>query len=64
MVDRRADTSQPRGQLVEAPNQDQVVSVLEMIRKDELSKRKAARELGTSRPTIDRALERKELYGV
>lgn len=52
------------GHLIEAANYDQVVGVLELVGKDELSKRAAARELGTSRPTIDRALERAELYGL
>lgn len=52
------------GRLVEGEQYDQVVSVLELVRKDELSKRKAARELDTSRTTISRALERGELYGV
>lgn len=52
------------GHLIEAADYDQVVSVLELVRKDGLSKRSAARELGTSRPTIDRALERAELYGL
>ncbi|MFB6362070.1 MAG: recombinase family protein [Halobacteriales archaeon] len=52
------------GHLIEAGDYDQVVSVLEMVRKDELSKRAAARELSTSRPTIDRALDRSELYGL
>lgn len=52
------------GQLVEAANYDQVVSVLELVRKGELSKRAAARELETSRPTIDRAIDRGALYGI
>lgn len=52
------------GHLVEAANYDQVVSVLELVRKGELSKRAAAQELESSRPTIDRALERGELYGL
>lgn len=52
------------GRLIEAANYDQVVSVLELVQKDELSKRAAARELETSRPTINRALDRSELYGL
>lgn len=52
------------GSLIEGPAYDRVVAVLEMVQKDELSKRKAAEELGTSRPTINRALERNELYGL
>lgn len=52
------------GYLIEAGNFDRVRSVLEMIQADELSKRKAARELDTSRRTINRALDRAELYGI
>lgn len=51
------------GYLIEAGDFDRVRSVLEMVREDELSKRKAARELSTSRRTINRALDRPELYG-
>lgn len=51
------------GYLIEAENFDRVRSVLEMVRDDELSKRKAARELDTSRRTINRSLDRPELYG-
>jgi len=52
------------GKLIEGPEYDRVVAVLDMVQKDELSKRKAAEELGTSRPTINRALERSDLYGL
>jgi len=52
------------GRLVEAENYDNVVAVLEMIQKDEISKRKGASELDTSRRTINRALDRAELYGL
>lgn len=52
------------GLLVEGDNYHEVVSVLEMVQKDELSKRKAAERLETSRPTINRALDRAELYGL
>ena len=53
------------GRLVEGENYDHVVTVLEMVAKDEMSKRKAARELDTTRSTIGSALEeRPELYGV
>ena len=52
------------GQLIEGEYYDQVVATLDMVLKDELSKRRAARELGTSRPTIDRAIDRAELYGL
>jgi len=51
------------GRLVEADNYHDVVAVLDMVQKSNLSKRKAAERLDTSRPTITRALERAELYG-
>ena len=43
---------------------DVVVAVLDMVQKGETSKRQPARELGMSRPTVDRALERSHLYGL
>lgn len=52
------------GQLVEGDDYHDVVAVLDMIQKDELSKRKGARRLGTSRATINRSLDRAELYGL
>lgn len=52
------------GQLIEADNYDRVRTVLELVALNEMSKRKAARELDTSRRTIGRALERQELYGI
>jgi DNA invertase Pin-like site-specific DNA recombinase len=52
------------GHLVEAENYGQVVGVLELVEKGELSKRKAAAELDCSRSTIGRALDRSELYGM
>lgn len=52
------------GYLVEASEFDRVRSVLELVADDELSKRKAARQLNTSRRTVNRALERKELYSL
>jgi hypothetical protein len=52
------------GLLVEGDNYHKVVSVLEMVEKGELSKRKAADRLDTSRPTINRALDRADLYGL
>lgn len=52
------------GRLVESEDYDQVVTVLDMVQKGEMTKRQAARELVTSRPTVDRALGRAELYGV
>lgn len=48
--------------LIEADNYNRVVSVLDMIQKGELSKRKAAEQLNCARPTINRALGRTELY--
>lgn len=52
------------GQLIPGEIHDAVVTALDMIQKEELSKRAAAKELGTSRATVDRALERAELYGL
>lgn len=52
------------GRLVEAENYHEVVAVLDMVQKDELSKCKAAEQLGCSRPTVSRAMERNELYGL
>lgn len=52
------------GYLIEAGNYDRVRSVLELVIDDELSKRKAARELDTSRKTINRSLDRLELYSL
>jgi DNA invertase Pin-like site-specific DNA recombinase len=52
------------GYLIEAANFDRVRSVLELVESDDLSKRKAARELDTSRRTINRALDRLELYNL
>lgn len=52
------------GHLIEGEKYDRVVAVLEMVQKGELSKRKAARELETSRPTITRSLDRASLYGL
>lgn len=52
------------GYLIEADGYDRVRSVLELVADGELSKRKAARELDTSRRTINRALDRRELYGL
>lgn len=53
------------GRLIEATDYDRVCAVLEMIEADEISKRKAAGRLDTSRRTINRALdERPELYGL
>lgn len=52
------------GHLIEVDGYDRVRTVLQMVIEDELSKRKAARELDTSRRTINRAIERVELYGI
>lgn len=51
------------GRLIEAESYDHVTTVLDMVQKGDISKRKAAKELDTSRRTINRALERAELYG-
>lgn len=52
------------GRLIETDGYDRVRTVLELVDDGELSKRKAASELDTSRRTIGRALDRKELYGL
>ncbi|SEP24775.1 hypothetical protein SAMN04487948_12626 [Halogranum amylolyticum] len=52
------------GFLIEGENSHDVVSVLEMVQKDELSKRKAARRLETLPSTINREFNRGELYGL
>ena len=53
------------GNLIEAQNYDRVRMVLKKVAKGEMSKRHAAKkELDTSRRTINRALERKELYNL
>jgi len=52
------------GQLIESNQYDLVRTTLEMVQSDKLSKRKAARELDTSRRTINRSLERAELYNL
>jgi DNA invertase Pin-like site-specific DNA recombinase len=52
------------GRLIEAEDYHDVVAALDMVQKDELSKRKAAQRLDCSRSTIGRALERTELYGI
>ncbi|MDL0128172.1 recombinase family protein [Halobacterium salinarum] len=52
------------GRLVESDSYDRVTTVLEMVSKGEMSKRKASFELDTSRRTVGRALERGKLYGL
>jgi len=52
------------GKLVEGDNYDHVCGVLEMVQKRHLSKNKASAKLDTSRRTINRALERAEMYGL
>lgn len=52
------------GQLIESGDYHDVCAVLEMVQKDNLSKRKAADRLDCARSTVGRALERPELYGL
>ena len=52
------------GDLVQGPMYDTVCVVLEDVVNDDLSKRKAAKELDTSRRTINRCLDRAEMYGL
>ena len=53
------------GQLVEAGDYQRVVEVLDRVARGELSKRQAAKELDTSRRTVQRSIEeRAELYGL
>jgi DNA invertase Pin-like site-specific DNA recombinase len=53
------------GHLVESENYQRVVEVLDQVARDEMSKRRAAKELDSSRRTIRRAVsERAELYGI
>lgn len=52
------------GHLIETDGYDRTRTTLQLVLDEELSKRKAARELDTSRRTINRALERQELYGL
>jgi hypothetical protein len=53
------------GQLVEGDEYQRVVEVLDRVARGELSKRQAAKELDTSRRTVQRSIEeRAELYGL
>lgn len=52
------------GYLVETDQYDQIVAVLDMVKKGNLSKRKAGRRLGCARSTISEAAEKTELYGL
>jgi DNA invertase Pin-like site-specific DNA recombinase len=53
------------GHLVEAPHYDEVVTALEEVVAGELSKRKAAKRLDTTRTTIRVPInDRPELYGL
>lgn len=52
------------GQLIEGEAYDEVVATLEMVQKGDLSKRKAASRLDCSRSTVNRALDRADLYGL
>lgn len=57
--------SKDNGRLIEGPEYHRVVSVLEDVARDEKSKRQAAKELDTSRRTVQRAVEeRADLYGL
>lgn len=52
------------GYLIESDGYDRVRAVLELVLERKMSKRQAAKELDTSRRTINRSLERLELYGL
>lgn len=53
------------GRLVEGEQYHRVVEILDQVARDELSQRKAARELDAGRKTIRRAVnERADLYGL
>lgn len=53
------------GRLIEAADYDRVCAALDSVVRGDMSKRKAASELDTSRRTIQRAIEqRPELYGL
>ena len=53
------------GRLIEGANYDRVCSVLDRVARDDLSKRQAAKELDTSRRTVQRAIEQRgDLYGL
>lgn len=56
--------SKQDGRLIEADNYHDVVAVLDLVQKGELSKRKAADRLDTSRPPITRSLDRLDIYGL
>lgn len=56
--------SKDNGELHEDDNYHEVAAVLEMVQTGNLSKRKAAVQLGCSRSTISRALDRGEMYGI
>lgn len=52
------------GELHPAPNYDMVCGVLSDVNRGVTSKRQAAKDLNTSRKTIDRCLEHPDLYGL
>jgi DNA invertase Pin-like site-specific DNA recombinase len=52
------------GSLVEGDDYHEAVAVLEMVLNDNISKRKAADRLDCGRATINRSLDRLELYGL
>lgn len=50
------------GRLIEDSNYEKVCAVLGIVKKGEMSKRQAAKELDTSRKTITRSIDRSRLY--
>jgi DNA invertase Pin-like site-specific DNA recombinase len=52
------------GRLIQAGEYDHVVVTLQQVAKGNMSKREAAGELDCARATVNRALERAELYGI
>ena len=52
------------GELIPEDRYDRVCAVLDMVQKDEMSKRQAAKELDCARSTIRSALEKPNLYGL
>lgn len=52
------------GQLIEGDDYHDVVATLEMVASDDLSVRKASQRLDCGRATINRALDRPDLYGL
>ena len=52
------------GRLIESARFDHVAVTLQEVADDRMSKRKAAQELDCARATINRAIDRAELYGI